>query len=106
MELAQKTNTATGSWTAKSSIVDEAGKILPTPDAEACSNMMWDIIGTAFTHSNRNTSAIGANESLLDFFGRQLAERIPEHSPDASQKREIMFQIAESWGAYVGSHGE
>ncbi|KAI1159247.1 FAD/NAD(P)-binding domain-containing protein [Nemania serpens] len=104
MELAQKTNTATGSWTAKSSIVDEAGKILPTPDAEACSNMMWDIIGTAFTHSNRNTSAIGANESLLDFFGRQLAERIPEHSPDASQKREIMFQIAESWGAYVGSH--
>ncbi|KAI1196914.1 FAD/NAD(P)-binding domain-containing protein [Nemania serpens] len=104
MELAQKTNTATGFRTATSSIVDEAGKVLPTPDAEACSTMMWDIIGTAFTHSNRNTSAIGSNESLLDFFGRQLAERIPENSPNASQKRKIMLQIAESWGAYVGSH--
>ncbi|TGJ80965.1 hypothetical protein E0Z10_g7798 [Xylaria hypoxylon] len=104
MELAQSTNTAAGSWTAKTSVVDETGKMLPPPEAEVYSDMMWDIIGTAFRHSNRNTSTISPDESLLDFFNRELARRIPENSPDYEKKRKIMSQIAESWGAYVGNH--
>ncbi|KAI0972355.1 flavin-containing amine oxidoreductase [Xylaria arbuscula] len=104
MELAQNTNTATGSWTAKTSVVDETGKILPPLQAEVYSDMMWEIIGTAFTYSNRNTSTISPDESLLDFFGKELARRIPENSPDWEKKRKIMYQIAESWGAYVGNH--
>ncbi|KAI0096070.1 FAD/NAD(P)-binding domain-containing protein [Nemania sp. FL0031] len=104
LEIAQKTNTATGSWTAKTSVVDEAGKILPVSDAEGYSDMMWDIIGKAFTYSNRNSGTIGVNESLLDFFGKELVTRLPENSPDADKKRKIMYQIAEAWGAYVGNH--
>ncbi|KAI0506302.1 flavin-containing amine oxidoreductase [Xylaria bambusicola] len=104
MELAQSTNTLTGSWTAKTSVVDETGKMLPPHEAEVYSNMMWEIIGAAFTHSNRNTSTISPDESLLDFFNKELARRIPENSPDWEKKRKIMSQIAESWGAYVGNH--
>ncbi|KAI1348938.1 flavin-containing amine oxidoreductase [Xylaria sp. FL0043] len=104
MELAQSTNTATGSWTAKTCIVDETGKILPPHEAEVYSDMMWNIIGTAFTYSNRNTSTISPDESLLDFFNKELARRIPENSPGWEKKRKIMGQIAESWGAYVGNH--
>ncbi|KAI8948407.1 flavin-containing amine oxidoreductase [Xylaria longipes] len=104
MELAKKTNTATGFPTAKTSVVDETGKMIPSPDAEKYTEMMWDIIGTAFTHSNRNSSAIGVDESLLDFFRSELTTRLPEHSPDYEKKRKVMSQVAESWGAYVGNH--
>ncbi|TRX97256.1 hypothetical protein FHL15_002050 [Xylaria flabelliformis] len=104
MELAKKTNTATSSPTANTSVVDEAGKLISSPDAEKYTEMMWDIIGTAFTHSNRNSSTISQDESLLDFFERELLTRIPENSLDYEKKRKIMFQVAESWGAYVGSH--
>ncbi|GAP83094.1 putative flavin containing amine oxidoreductase [Rosellinia necatrix] len=104
MELAQKTNTATGSWTTSTSVVDETGKMVPSFDAEMYSNMMWDIIGNAFTHSNKNTSTIHSSESLIDFFNRELAERIPGDSPDCAKKRNFMYQMAESWGAYVGNH--
>ncbi|KAI8625692.1 FAD/NAD(P)-binding domain-containing protein [Xylariaceae sp. FL1651] len=104
MELAQQTNTATGSWTTKTSVIDEAGNILPLPDAEVYSDMMWDIIGAAFTHSNKNCATISADESLLDFFNRELVKRIPDDAPDCDRRRRIMYQIAESWGAYVGNH--
>ncbi|RWA04320.1 hypothetical protein EKO27_g10781 [Xylaria grammica] len=104
MELAQATNTSTGSWTAKTSVVDETGKMFPPSEAEVYSDMMWDIIGSAFNYSNRNTSTISPDESLLDFFNKELARRIPENSPDYEKKRKIMSQIAESWGAYVGNH--
>ncbi|KAI1125151.1 FAD/NAD(P)-binding domain-containing protein [Nemania abortiva] len=104
MEIAKKTNTATGSWASKTSVVDEAGKRIPPSEAEGYSDMMWDIIGKAFTYSNRNSATIGVSESLLDFFGKELAERIPETSPDSEKKRKIMYQIAEAWGAYVGNH--
>ncbi|KAF2965690.1 hypothetical protein GQX73_g7886 [Xylaria multiplex] len=104
MELAQSTNTSTGSWAAKTSVVDETGKMLPPSEAEVYSDMMWNIIGTAFNYSNKNTSTISPDESLLDFFKKELARRIPENSPDYEKKRKIMSQIAESWGAYVGNH--
>ncbi|KAI0406523.1 FAD/NAD(P)-binding domain-containing protein [Xylaria palmicola] len=104
MEIARKTKTATGSWTAKTSIVDAAGKMLQEPESEVYSDMMWEIIGAAFSYSNKNCSMIDAKESLLDFFGKELAKRIPESSPDYEKKRKVMYQVAESWGAYVGSH--
>jgi hypothetical protein len=105
LEIAQKTSTATGSWTAKTSVIDDTGKLLPLPDAKVYSDMMWDIIGTAFAHSNKNCSTISPEESLLDFFNEELTKRIPE-SPGYEQKRKIMYQIAESWGAYVGNHSK
>ncbi|KAI1179277.1 FAD/NAD(P)-binding domain-containing protein [Nemania sp. FL0916] len=104
MEIARKTDTATGTWESETSVMDDAGKMLPIPVAETHSSMLWEIIGDAFTHSNKNGATIDANESLFDFFGKQLAKRIPENSPDFEQKRNIMFQFAEVWGAYVGSH--
>ncbi|KAI0468090.1 flavin-containing amine oxidoreductase [Xylaria cf. heliscus] len=104
MELAKKTNTATSSPAANTSVVDETGEMLPSPDAKNYTEMMWDIIGTAFIHSNRNSSTIGLDESLLDFFRKELATRIPENSPDYEKKRKTMSQVAESWGAYVGNH--
>jgi len=106
MELAKRTNTSTHSWTEKLSVVDETGNMLPTSDAAAHSEMMWDIIGSAFTHSNKNCVDIDPKESLYDYFSEELAKRIPDTLPDYKQRREIMYQLAQSWGAYVGNHGE
>ncbi|KAI2630038.1 FAD/NAD(P)-binding domain-containing protein [Xylaria nigripes] len=104
LDLAQKTGTATGSPDAKVSIVDEAGKTLPLSDAQIYSEMMWDIIAAAFTHSNTNCHTIGPDESLFDFFYRELTRRLPETSPDHEKRRNIMYQVVQAWGTYVGSH--
>ncbi|KAI1331819.1 FAD/NAD(P)-binding domain-containing protein [Xylariaceae sp. FL0255] len=104
MELAKQTNTATGSWETGAAMIDESGKIMPTPNATAHSTMMWDIIGDAFAYSNRNCKTIPAKDSLWDFFKREVEKRIPEGTQDWEQKRNIVFQIAESWGAFVGNH--
>ncbi|KAI1812899.1 FAD/NAD(P)-binding domain-containing protein [Poronia punctata] len=104
MELAKKTNTSTGSWTEKLLIVDGTGKAISPSDAALYSGLMWDIIGTAFTHSNKNCADIDPNESLYDYFSRELTKTIPETLPDYREKREIVYQLAESWGAYVGNH--
>lgn len=106
MELAQKTKTGTGSWGVQPWVIDEAGEKLPPSDADIYSTMLWDIIKEAFAHSNKNTGTINPDESLLDFFHHEAAKRLPDHSPDAEKKRKIMHQMAETWGAYVGTHGE
>ncbi|KAI1438419.1 FAD/NAD(P)-binding domain-containing protein [Xylaria sp. CBS 124048] len=104
MDIAQKTNTAAGSWTAKMSVVDETGAMLPPADAQFYSGMMWDIVETALAHSNKDCNTISPDESLFDFFDKELDRRIPDTLPDGDKKRKMMRQVAESWGTYVGSH--
>ncbi|KAI5861242.1 FAD/NAD(P)-binding domain-containing protein [Durotheca rogersii] len=104
LDLAKETKTAVGSWDERSSVFDEAGNQLPLSDAEAHSTTMWNIIADAFRHSNNHSATISPDESLWNFFEREVPRRIPDTDPDFEQKRKIVYQVAESWGAFVGSH--
>ncbi|KAI0595394.1 hypothetical protein F4775DRAFT_569526 [Biscogniauxia sp. FL1348] len=104
LDLAKQTQTAVGSWVNKTVIVDETGNMLPLSHATIYSDIMWDIISKAFAHSNKNCATISPDESLWDFFQKEVARKIPDTKPDYEEKRKIIFQLAQSWGAYVGSH--
>ena len=64
---------------------------------------MWDIVQAAFKHSNKYSAEIDPSESLLDFFKVKLKELIPESTEDWQRTREIVLQMADLWGAFVGS---
>lgn len=105
LELAKTSNTTTGE-SAATLIMDETGTLLSPEEAEFCTNMQWDIIGRAFNHSSKNCDTISPDESFLDFFNRELVESIPETTPDYERKRKIMYQVSESFGAFVGNHSK
>ena len=85
-------------------VLDEDGKQLPQEEAAAYSTIMWDIIEAAFHYSNKHCATISPNESLWDFFQKEVARRIPDTKPNFQRERDMIFQISESWGAFVGSH--
>jgi hypothetical protein len=103
LDIANDTKTAVGSWDTRSYVFDQDGRPLPLVDGEIYSSMMWDIIQEAFSYSNKNTATISPDESLWDFFKKEVILRIPDSKPDFEQKREFVFQMAEMWGAFVGS---
>lgn len=80
-------------------IFDEDGKLLE--DGKSLNDTMWGIIVQAFKHSADNTATIDPRESLYDFFLEKVQEIFP--SQDESGEREIMMQMTEMWGAFVGS---
>ncbi|RYO92256.1 hypothetical protein DL766_001746 [Monosporascus sp. MC13-8B] len=84
LDLAKETDTATGSWDNRTYVLDENED--------------------AFRHSNKHCATISPSESLWDFFQNEVARRIPDTEPDFERERDMVFKIAESWGAFVGSH--
>jgi hypothetical protein len=103
MDLVRETKTKTGDWDAHSYVFDEDGNLLPKEEGEKFSTMMWDIIQDAFEYSNRFGHEIDPEESLLDFFRRSVAVRIPDGEEGCERKRRILLQMAELWGNFVGS---
>ncbi|KXJ91121.1 hypothetical protein Micbo1qcDRAFT_188991 [Microdochium bolleyi] len=104
LDIAKQTNTLFGSWDTSTFVFDDSGEAVPLSNAEAYSTMMWNIIEAAFKHSNQNCASISPSESLWDFFQLEVVKRIPETTPNFQRERELVFQIAESWGAFVGNH--
>lgn len=104
LDLAKETGTITGSWEEKSSVFDETGKQLPQSDAVNCSTILWEIVGDAFQHSNKHSATISPDESLWDFFKKEVPRKIPDSEPDYERKRNCVYQLADQWGAFVGSH--
>lgn len=103
MDLAKETGTIVGSWDTRSYVFDESGELLPLEQSEDYSNMMWDIIQDAFKHSNKHSAEIHHGDSLYDFFKQQVLQRIPSTEPDFERKRRVVMQVAELWGAFIGS---
>ncbi|KAH7026240.1 flavin-containing amine oxidoreductase [Microdochium trichocladiopsis] len=104
LDIAKQTATPVGTWDSNTYLFDDKGDAVPLAEAEIYSTMMWDIIEAAFLHSNKNCANITPDESLWDFFQLEVARRLPESEADSLRKRDLVFQIAESWGAFVGSH--
>jgi hypothetical protein len=63
---------------------------------------MWGIIVEAFKISANETSSLDANKSLFDFFEQKVLERFPSGN-DVERSRKLVLQLAEIWGAFVGS---
>ncbi|KAG4433717.1 hypothetical protein IFR05_010798 [Cadophora sp. M221] len=99
LDLARETDTPTHDWGEGFNIFDEDGKILK--DGKSLNDTMWGIIVQAFKHSADNTTTIDPKESLYDFFLEKVEEIFP--GKDESREREIMMQMTEMWGAFVGS---
>ncbi|ORY64978.1 flavin-containing amine oxidoreductase [Pseudomassariella vexata] len=103
LDLAKQTDTVVGTWDDKADVFDQSGRLLDVPEAETHSTIMWNVVQDAFRHSNKNCATISPDESLWDFFQREVPGRIPSTQPDFEKKREVVFQMAEMWGAFVGS---
>ncbi|EON64066.1 hypothetical protein W97_03296 [Coniosporium apollinis CBS 100218] len=69
--------------------------------AAAGFDLVWSIISDAFKHSNENCANIAPNVSLKDLFREKLAERSLSHDD-----RNLVLQLAEMWGAFVGDSWE
>ncbi|KAK3392172.1 hypothetical protein B0T20DRAFT_362628 [Sordaria brevicollis] len=102
-QLAKETGTITTNWDGDAAVFDEHGQMLPTKDGERFSTIMWNIIAEAFQYSDKHSAEIDASRSLLDFFKEKVVEQIPETEEDYARKRDIVLQMAELWGAFVGS---
>lgn len=103
LDIAKRTNTAVGSWDTGSYVFNENGVLYDVREGEKYSAMMWDIVQEAFKHSNRDSAEIDPKESLLDFFKTKLVDLIPETTEGWERKRGIVLQMADLWGAFVGS---
>ncbi|KAI1104768.1 FAD/NAD(P)-binding domain-containing protein [Jackrogersella minutella] len=104
LDLAKETDTVTGQWEERSSVFDEAGKQIPATDAIYYSGIMWDVVGAAFAYSNKHSATISPDESLWDFFKKEVPRRISDSEEDFEKKRNFVYQLADQWGAFVGSH--
>ncbi|KAI1270623.1 FAD/NAD(P)-binding domain-containing protein [Xylariaceae sp. FL1019] len=104
IDLAKQTQTGTGSVGADENVFDELGNLLPREEAATYSEIMWDIIGSAFTHSQQNCMSISPNESLLDFFQTEISKRLQDDTPECERKRALLLQTAQNWGNFVGNH--
>jgi hypothetical protein len=103
LDIAKETNTACGNWDTKSYMYDQFGNLLPLVESEKYSSIMWDIVEDAFKFSNKHSATMDADESLWDFFEREVVKRIPDAEDDAPKKREMVLQVAELWGAFIGT---
>ncbi|KAF8863693.1 FAD/NAD(P)-binding domain-containing protein [Acephala macrosclerotiorum] len=99
LDLAKKTNTATHSWEEEFNTFDEHGKRLS--NGNELSRIFWGIIMEAFKYSKKEGANLDPEKSLWDFF----LERTSKISKTTAEKEraKLVLQIAEMWGAYVGT---
>jgi hypothetical protein len=115
LDLVKETGTQTHSWGERQVTFDPDGNLLPEDEAAAVSESMWELIGKAFKYSNTNSATIPASASLLDFIKEHADEQIKEPFPieyqasngDVTKKRkmskkELMLNLSEQWGSFVG----
>ncbi|KAM0247250.1 hypothetical protein ACHAQJ_009917 [Trichoderma viride] len=103
LDLAKQTGTAVGTWDVTSYVFNESGNLLPVPEGEAYATLVWDIIQDAFVHSNKSSADIDERLSLLDYFKEKVVEKIPESEDNFQKKRDIVLQMSETWGTFIGS---
>ena len=99
LDLAKTTKTAMHTWGEKLKVFGADGSLLD--EGKEYNDLMWKIIAQAFKYSAQNTSTINPNESLKDFFEKKLLEEFPGQAD--LDKKKILMQMAELWGAFVGS---
>lgn len=82
-------------------LFDSTGNILPDEKTERLSTLLWKIIEEAFNYSAEahkdHEHSIPADESLYDFIEKRCKEELKDE-----KEQDILLQMSEMWGAYVG----
>jgi hypothetical protein len=97
-----ETETPLHHWNEKQLIYDSSGVQLPDEKADKLSSLLWKIIGEAFEVSAAATKRDGGEsipreKSLYDFVRGRAVEEVVDDG-----ERELLLQMSEMWGAYVG----
>jgi hypothetical protein len=93
-------------WDGRQSTFDATGKPLPAKEASEVSELVWGMIEQAMKYSEDETASISADESLYDFFKKKVPEMIPQDMEGdrlVEAKRQIVLNMSDMWGAFVGS---
>ncbi|KAI1124799.1 hypothetical protein F5Y10DRAFT_268716 [Nemania abortiva] len=98
---AKETNTALCSLDDSSLVYDSTGNALPDDLMVEALDDTWDLISAAFKYSKEACDDISPDLSLKDFFEESL--RGKDVPPD---KRDIIVQIGEIWGSFIGDTWE
>jgi len=69
--------------------------------AEMLGEIVRKIFDEGFCYSRDNTSTIDPEKSLYDFFQAKVKEYIPD-GIDKEHQRNIVLQMSETWGGFVG----
>ncbi|KAF2126778.1 FAD/NAD(P)-binding domain-containing protein [Dothidotthia symphoricarpi CBS 119687] len=101
LDLAKQTNTVIMNWDGRQSVFDHLGKQMPDKEATETSEVVWGIIEQAMKLSNEESAKIPAEKSLYAYFEEQVVEMFPGDKEKG--KRTAVLQMAEMWGAFVGS---
>lgn len=103
LDMAEETETTAEDIMDISCVFDENGSRIPTEESTACETVMWNMIEEAFKYSAASGPHIDTQANIMDFFKEKIPLWIPETDPRAAEKRKTVFQLCESWGAFIGS---
>lgn len=101
VQLALDTDTKLGSPTEINYVYDSKGTLMDDEKALESSTALWKILGDAFRLSSENCGNIDPALSLKDF----LRETLLTSGLD-EELQEVVQELAETWGAYVGDSFE
>lgn len=95
-------------WDGRQSVFDHLGNHVPEREAAENIEIVWTIIEQAMRYSNDESATIPADRSLYSYFEELVGKLIPADDEgagkeEAKRKRETVLQMAEMWGAFVGS---
>jgi hypothetical protein len=98
LDLAKKTNTLLHHWNNKQNIYDSSGKLIAEEKSDKLSTLLWTIIEEGFIHSTEHGKSIPESQSLYDFIREKAMEKLPGNEEEV----ELLLQMSEMWGAYIG----
>lgn len=95
-------------WDGRQSVFDHLGKHITDKDAADNTEHVWSIIEQAMKLSNEDSANIPSEKSLYDFFKEQVLNLFPTKTEESDDrvmngKQKTILQMAEMWGAFVGS---
>ena len=116
-DLVQKTETPTYSFSDRHATFAPDGSRLPDKIVRFCAEIMWNIIADAMKYSNEHsgTDFIPESESLMDYLEKEVPLRISPETvrgegtqvesvdDEVNKRRATVLQMAQLWGAYIGS---
>ncbi|KAL0252235.1 hypothetical protein SLS55_010702 [Diplodia seriata] len=109
LDLAKETGTITHNWDGRQGIFDSKGSQLSEKEAVEASETIWSIIGDGMEFSKQNSTSIPPTKSLLDYIHEKTKELYTDENwnhlqeAEKEKKRHLLHDIAEMWGAFVGS---
>ncbi|KAH7385913.1 hypothetical protein BKA66DRAFT_415470 [Pyrenochaeta sp. MPI-SDFR-AT-0127] len=108
LDLAKQTKTATMDWDGRQAVFDSQGNNMPEKEAAENTEAVWAIIEKAMKLANEESATIPAEKSLFNFFEEQVVKMFPSDiegvgDDAANWRQQTILQMAEMWGAFVGS---